>query len=149
MLPAEVVAQVGGEPAPWIAAAGGGVQLRDGSLIVASEKALSVPLARIDLAGRDWHAFHLRTRARWQGVQGVAYLEMWTWLPDGSSFFSRTLASGGAMGSFSGTQDDWRPVVVPADAGGQVPVRAELSLVLTGGGRVELEPLRLASGMGL
>jgi hypothetical protein len=145
-MPAEAAIQT--EAVPWTAEAGDGVQMHNGGLTIESPVAATVPLARVDLAGRGWQSFHLRTRARWQGVQGAAYLEMWTWLPDGRSFFSRTLASGGATGSFSGTHDDWRPVVVPADArGAPAPVRAELSLVLVGGGRVELEPLMVVAGM--
>jgi len=39
----------------------------------------------------------VRGRVQYNDVEGVAYLEMWNVMPDGSRFFSRTLAEQGPM----------------------------------------------------
>ena len=45
----------------------------------------------------------VRGRVRTEGVAGQGFLEMWSTFPDGSSFFSRTLAAEGPMRSLAGT----------------------------------------------
>jgi hypothetical protein len=81
----------------------------------------------------------IRGDVRHRDVQGNGYLEMWSFFPDGSRFFSRTLAGAGPMKSLSGTSGP-RPFVVPFFSKEEIPapVRLELAVVLPGGGEVEL-----------
>lgn len=88
--------------------------------------------------------YAIRTRVRHEGVEGVGYLEMWSQLPDGSRFFSRTLQPRGAGRSLSGFSA-WRHVVLPffRSPDSPAPTMLEVNLVLPGRGTVELGPLEL------
>jgi hypothetical protein len=88
--------------------------------------------------------YALLGRVRVEGVKGEGYLEMWSHFQERGRFFSRTLAPDGPLQSLSGTQA-WRRFALPFDASGSVgpPLLIELSLVLSGPGRVWLGPIRL------
>jgi hypothetical protein len=68
---------------------------------------------------------------------------MWSAFPDGSRYFSRTLATEGPMMALSGTSD-WRGFELPFDLnGGSPPNRLEINLVLPGAGTVDVGRLEL------
>jgi hypothetical protein len=87
---------------------------------------------------------------RYEGVEGEAYLELSSHLPEGK-FFSRTLAKSGPWRTITGSSP-WRPVVLPFDVtgGGEPtevqPEKLEVNLVLSGSGVVEIGPLSLHDG---
>lgn len=76
------------------------------------------------------------------GRQG--YLEMWSYLPDSTAFFTRTLAQSGPMAQFTGSSD-WRPFTLPFTVGpdGEGPERLVLFVVLPEGGTVWLRGVEL------
>ena len=90
--------------------------------------------------------YALEGQVRHEDVEGGAYLEMWTVLPDGGRYFTRTLASSGPLGTISGTSA-WRPFALPFDLNETRPshVTVEINLVMPGPGLVELGPLRLVN----
>lgn len=89
--------------------------------------------------------YALRGELRHRDVEGAAYLEMWTVLPDGGRYFTRTLAEMGPTGSLRGSSAGWRAVELPFDLGasGQTPERLVLNVVLPGAGVVDIAGLEL------
>ena len=83
----------------------------------------------------------------YEGVVGDAYLEMWSEFPDGSRYFSRTLAEGGPLAKLSGSSSA-RPFALPFHLTPDAPrpVRLEVNVVLPASGRVVVNELRFASG---
>ncbi len=83
-------------------------------------------------------------RIRYTGVADGSCLEMWNHFPDGSFYFTRTLAEAGPMQKLAG-DSPWRDFSLPffssPEAG--VPARLVVNLVFTGPGTVELSPVRL------
>ena len=98
----------------------------------------------VEAPGISSARYAITGRVRYEGVEGDAYLELWSQFPDGSRYFSRTLAAAGPMKSMSGASD-WRGFVVPFfnTEGGPPPARLELNAVLPGRGTVYLGALRL------
>ena len=83
----------------------------------------------------------------YEGVEGEGYLEMWSQFPDGSRYFSRTLAPTGPLGRVSGSSAE-RSFALPFFLlpNSPRPVRLEVNVVLPAGGRVTVRGLRLGSG---
>jgi hypothetical protein len=82
-------------------------------------------------------------RIRYEGVEGEGYLEMWSYFPDGSKYFTRTLAPSGPQGVLSG-DSGWRSFSLPFSTnGGPAPSRLDLNVVLPGSGVVTIGPLHL------
>ena len=81
--------------------------------------------------------YALNTRVSYENVEGAAFLEMWSHFPDGSAYFSRTLADQGPMACLRGTSG-WRDMVLPFFASGTPmrPSRLVINLVMPGKGRV-------------
>ena len=81
---------------------------------------------------------------RYEGVDEPGHMEMWVVLPDGSRYFSRTVAEAGPMRLIEG-HCDWRPILLPFHFGDDIPesISLEVNLILPGSGEVELAPLRL------
>jgi hypothetical protein len=80
---------------------------------------------------------------RYEGVQGQAFLEMWSVLPDGGRYFSRTMDPSGPMGILTG-DSDWRAFGLPFYLNGAAPPeRLEINVVLPGTGTVSVRNLRL------
>lgn len=80
---------------------------------------------------------------RYEGIQGVGFLEMWNHFPGGGQYFSRTLGEGGPMMKLHGTSP-WRPFALPFDAtGAGQPTRLVVNVVLEGRGVVYLGPMEL------
>lgn len=95
--------------------------------------------------GRFSGAFYLKGRVRYEDVQGVGFLEMWTYYADGGMYFSRTLGDSGPMGKLTGSSD-WREVVLPFKGPPDtVPIKITVALVLEGKGTVWLEPFKLSA----
>ncbi|HPC81842.1 MAG TPA: hypothetical protein P5234_00830 [Thermoanaerobaculaceae bacterium] len=107
---------------------------------------LPVPLLAIEAPPVSTSVYAVRGRVRHEGVEGEGFLEMWSVFPDGSRFFSRTLASRGPLRSLTGTSG-WRHFVLPftTAVGQPAPSRLEINLVLPGRGVVELGPLELVT----
>ncbi len=133
----------------WAELKAGG-RLTDGRLIAARgsepecvliENVGSTPrtakILEIDQPGITSQLYALRGRIKWEGVEGTAYLEMWNHFPDGSAYFSRTLAGHGPMAALRGS-GGWRDVVLPFSAAGAThhPSRLVVNVVLPGKGKV-------------
>jgi hypothetical protein len=87
--------------------------------------------------------YGLRGQIRYEGIEGIGYLEMWNYFPDGGQYFSRTLADEGPMMKLSGASN-WRPFLLPFDAtGARPPTRLVFNVVLPGRGVVYLGPVEL------
>lgn len=81
---------------------------------------------------------------RYEDVRKAGHLEMWNHFPGGGRYFTKSLAEAGPLRTLDGTSD-WRPFVLPffnAD-NAPPPTTLTLTVVLPGGGRVDLGPLRL------
>lgn len=85
-------------------------------------------------------------QVRYEGVEGVGYLEMWSHFPGGGRFFSRGLVEIGPMAKLTGTSG-WRAFALPFDATGAsgMPTRLVLNVVLQGRGTVDVGPVSLTS----
>jgi hypothetical protein len=110
----------------------------------AAAQAGPIQLLRIEQPPLDRKRWAIQGRIRYEGVTAPGYLELWNFFGDGSRYFSRTLADSGPMARIAG-DSDWRAVLLPFDATqASAPlVQLELNAVLPGGGKVEIEPLRL------
>jgi hypothetical protein len=107
------------------------------------DRGLRQTLLVIDAPGVDRPAYAVTGQVRYEGVAGQGYLEMWSTLPDGRRYFSRTLADSGPLSRLEG-RSDWRAFQLPFMLGdGPAPSRLEINLVLPGAGRVWLGPLAL------
>ncbi len=104
----------------------------------------SLHLVTIDHPPVTGPAYAIAGEVRYQGVEGQGYLEMWTVLPDGQRFFSRTLAAQGPLAALHG-ESNWRRFELPFFLSGapQAPSRLEINLVLPGRGTVWLGPIHL------
>lgn len=93
--------------------------------------------------------YAVRGRVRYSGVAGEAYLEMWNIMPDGSRYFSRTLAPSGPMGIISG-DSDWRGFLLPFNLMETRPthVDLEINVVMPGKGTIEVSPIAIGPGSG-
>ena len=85
----------------------------------------------------------LSGQVRSEGVEGTAYLEMWSYFPGGGRSFTRTLGDEGPMMKLRGTAG-WRAFALPFDAtGAPHPARLVVNVVLDGRGTVFLSGLTL------
>ena len=85
----------------------------------------------------------------YEGVEGDAYLEMWSVFPDGGRYFSRTLDVAGPLGKLRGSSPARAfalPFFLTPDA--PRPVRLEVNVVLPAAGHVTVSGLELGSGEG-
>jgi hypothetical protein len=109
-----------------------------------SGHAALVPILVIERPAIARARYAITGLVRYEAVEKTGYLEMWNFFPGGGRYFSRTLAGAGPLRSLDGTSD-WRPFVLPffnADSA-PAPIRLTFGVVLPGGGRVDLSPLRL------
>jgi hypothetical protein len=92
--------------------------------------------------------YALTGQVRYEGIEGVGYLELWNYFPGGGQYFSRTLAESGPMMKLNGTSG-WRTFTLPFDAtGAPPPTRLVFNLVLQGKGVVYFGPLQLVDTPG-
>lgn len=93
--------------------------------------------------------YALLGQVRYEGVDGVGYLELWNHFPNGGAYFTRTLADMGPMMKLQGTSG-WRAFALPFDATGvPPPTQLVLNVVLPGRGAVFLGPVRIVEGTAL
>jgi hypothetical protein len=115
----------------------------DGDVEVTASGGGHFPLAVIEPPDLGRVAYVLRGDVRYEDVAGQGYLELWSEMPDGARYFSRTLATGGPLAAITRTSG-WRPFELPLVLGGAAtPRRLELNLVLPGDGTVIIGPVRI------
>jgi len=102
----------------------------------------SVTVLTIDRPGITAPRYALSGQVRYEGIDGVGYLELWNHFPNGQ-YFSRTLGETGPMQRLHGTSV-WRSFTLPFDAtGAPPPTRLVFNVVLPGPGIVYLGPVTL------
>ena len=113
-------------------------------LVNATGQPATLHLATLERPAISQALYAVTGKVRHDGVQGRAYLEMWSVFPNGAQYFSRTLATSGPLRSLEGSSP-WRSCLLPFrnEPGAPPPQKLVLNLVLPGGGTVELGPLRL------
>lgn len=126
-------------------------QVIDGAVrVTAPAEGGTFPLATVERPAVPADGYRISGEVRYEGVEGEAFLEMWSTFPDGERYFSRTQGEG-PQEPMSGASG-WRPVELPfVLSGGQGPVRIAIDVVLPGAGTVdvgELEVLPLSSDGG-
>jgi len=118
----------------------------DGVLIVENNQSAhkSERIATIEYRPTS-SAYVVRGKVRYNNVEAAAYLEMWNVMPDGSRYFSRTLAEHGTMQKIQGTSD-WREFVLPFNLMEHRPeaVTLEINVVMPGKGTIELSELSVS-----
>ena len=103
----------------------------------------TIPLFAIDEPGVRSPRYLFRGEVRGEGIEGQAYLEMWSFFAGGGRYFSRTLAQVGPMASLSGTFR-FRPFLLPFTAEpGMSPERLAVNVAFPGRGTVILGKLSL------
>lgn len=104
----------------------------------------SVTVLTLEDPGIAGDRYAITGRVRYEGVEGDGYLEMWSCFAGKGQFFSRTLMAAGPMGKLTGSSD-WRPFVLPfySKLDSPRPDKLIVNVVLPGGGKVWLSPLRL------
>ncbi len=87
----------------------------------------------------------VRGRIQYWNIEGIAYLEMWNILPDGSRYFSRTLGEYGTMQRIQGLSG-WREFELPFNLMNAKPesVTLEINVVMPGKGTIELSGLTVS-----
>jgi hypothetical protein len=109
----------------------------------------TIPLFAIDEPRVKAPRYLLRGKVRGEGIEGQAYLEMWSFFAGGERYFSRTLAQVGPMASLSGTFR-FRPFILPFTAEpGMSLEKLVVNVGLPGHGTVilgELSLVELGSG---
>jgi hypothetical protein len=105
---------------------------------------MAAQILTVDQPGITSAIYALRGSIKYEGIEGVGYLEMWSYFPGGGRYFSRSLAGSGVMGSLRGSSG-WRETVLPFSATGTPdhPTRLVVNLVLPSKGRVWLSALKL------
>jgi len=123
---------------------GGGPNGTPGLQLRAPSSGASFHLVTIDHPPVAGPAFRVAGDVRYEGVEGQGYVEMWTMLPNGARYFTRTLAPAGPLETLHG-DSKWRRFELPFQLGdsGPAPARLEINVVLPGGGTVWIGPLRL------
>lgn len=120
--------------------AGNGKVLKfEGSEPAATGIPQTIALTQFEVPMISTQAYVLSGLVKYSNVEGDAFFDMWSYFPDGSHYFSRTLASTGPLQSLTGTSD-WRPVQLPFSFQNSSvqPSRVTLSLVMPDKGTIWL-----------
>jgi len=118
----------------------------DGVLVVTNDTGgpMTAALAEIQEPGitASWYALH--GTVSYEGVGGIGFLEMWSVFPDGSAFFSRTLADFGPLRRITGSSKR-REFGLPFSLGDATerPEILTFNLMLPQAGTVKIGPIRL------
>ena len=108
----------------------------------------SVTVVVLNQPGVTSSRYAVRGQVRYEQMEGIGYLEMWSFLKGGGRYFSRTLAGAGPLASLTGSSP-WRLILLPFDSNGQgVPERLIVNVVFAGRGTVFLSPLELVQYSG-
>jgi hypothetical protein len=123
--------------------------VEEGELFVDVDTAAVYPLLVVAEPGVQPPRFEIDGTIRHEDVTGIAYLEMYTVLPDGSRYFTRTLAESGPLGYMTGSSEQ-RQFSLPFELGegGPIPTSLEINLVTEGPGRFWVGPLTIVSAVG-
>jgi hypothetical protein len=114
-----------------------------GSLKIDGGTGAPVTVAIIERPAIKGQRYAVTGKVRYEGVEGVGYLEMWSHFPNGGLYFTRTLADVGPMMKLQGSSG-WRQFTLPFDAtGAPPPTRLVVNVVFPGRGVVYLGPLHL------
>lgn len=108
----------------------------------------SFPILKILAPPIQQKQWRLKGEVRYADVEGNAYLEMYSYFPEGS-YFSRTLAPMGPLSWITGSSE-WREFILPFDASQSqdpTPEKLEFNLVMPGKGWVELRSVALYDGL--
>lgn len=118
--------------------------VRDGNAsVVAPAAGGSFPLTRIEGPRVGGEGYAVVGEVRYEGVEGVGFLEMWSVFADGGRYFSRTLDTEGPLAAMTGSSD-WRAFELPFFLqGAEPPVRLDIGVVLPGEGSVTVSSLEL------
>ncbi len=119
---------------------------RAGRLTVRNDRSepRTITVLTVDDPGITQPTYAFWGEVSYKDVEGQGCLEMWSYFPDGSHFFSRTLAVTGPLQSLSGSSDR-RPFILPfylKDDAGR-PSKLVLNVVLPGKGSVTLDTVQL------
>jgi hypothetical protein len=107
-------------------------------LTSAATGARTVQFLEIDHPPLTTVNYRVDFQLRYENVENVAFLEMWTHFEDGGVYFSRTLAEAGPMAKLVGTSQA-RPASLPFyNTSGKRPVKLVFNLVFNGPGTVWL-----------
>ena len=108
------------------------------------DEPLTVPILKLDTPPITAEQYALQGSIRYRGVDQDACVEMWSYFPDGSSYFSRTAGEVGPMRKITGTSD-WRPVLLPFinNPGNPPPTKLVVNVILPGKGEIDLTGMTL------
>ena len=89
-------------------------------------------------------AYAITGEVSYEEVGRQGYLEMWSYFPDASMHFTKTLAETGPMAQFTGSSD-WRPFTLPFTPArdSERPERLLFLVILPEGGTVYLRNVKL------
>jgi len=120
-----------------------GVLSRRAADVVGAEHPTHTRILEIEAPPVEGRRYRIVGTVAYQDVPEGGYLEMWSELPDGSRYFTRTLDAEGPLARLQGSSPP-RPFALPFDLGadGPPPRRVELAVALMGPGRVTLTDLR-------
>ena len=109
-----------------------------------SGKPQTVPVLKLEDPPITAERYTLAGSVRYENVQGPAYLEMWSYFPDGAFYFSRTVMESGPMQKMEGSSN-WRAFELPFVSGkdSPPPTRLLVNVVMPGNGTVHLGRLKL------
>jgi len=94
------------------------------------------------------HVYVLRGQIKYEGVEPIGFVEMWSHFGDNEAYFTRTLAPQGPMGQLGGASD-WREVALPfTSVPGKLPTKLVVNVILPGKGTVFVKPFTLSSVAG-
>jgi len=109
----------------------------------------TVQVLVLDNPGVSSIRYAITGRVRYEGMEGISYLETWNHFSDGGAYFTRTLADSGPLGSLRGSSD-WREFSLPFSSNRETgpPTKIVLNVTFAGRGTVDLGPVRIVQDVG-
>jgi hypothetical protein len=89
--------------------------------------------------------YALTGMVKYEHVQSIGYLEMWSYFPTGGMYFSRGMNDSGPMQCLNGSSN-WRPFTLPFyidDTNSTRPIKLDFNVFLPLKGTVYLGPIKL------
>ena len=108
------------------------------------ETGVTVPVADVSEPGISNSVYAVRGRVSHSGIEGKAYVELWSHFGADEAYYSRTLGDRGPTRALSG-ESAWRAFVLPfrVTRGDARPSRLRVNVVLPGPGTVRLGPMEV------